>query len=243
MMSSSSTNATPSASASRHEPRAGPAGTWTIASRRSSRPAPASSSSARFRLSDDEQRKRPRHVDRERRQHRQHRVAEERAERAPAGAARAPATVSDADAVRGERRQQLVRASAGRARRPARAPASRTAASCCAGVRPARSGVASPSSIACLRPATRTMKNSSRFDAAMAANLTRSSSGVVGVGRFLEHALVEREPGQLAVDEQRGRRAASAASCERPRRPDARAGGRRSRRTCRRAPSPPAAPS
>ena len=36
-----------------------------------------------------------------------------------------------------------------------------------------------PSATACLRPATRTMKNSSRFDAAIAANLTRSSSGTV----------------------------------------------------------------
>ena len=35
----------------------------------------------------------------------------------------------------------------------------------------------SPSSTSRIRPATRTMKNSSRFEATMAANLTRSSSG------------------------------------------------------------------
>ena len=47
------------------------------------------------------------------------------------------------------------------------------------------------------------MKNSSRFDATIAANLARSSSGLRGVGGFLEHALVEREPRQLAVEERR----------------------------------------
>ena len=38
----------------------------------------------------------------------------------------------------------------------------------------------SSSSIARFRAATRTMKNSSRFEAAMAANLTRSSRGTDG---------------------------------------------------------------
>src|SRR5262245_6199719 len=42
------------------------------------------------------------------------------------------------------------------------------------------SGVVSSSSIAVLIAATRTMKNSSRFDPAIAANFTRSRSGVRG---------------------------------------------------------------
>ena len=41
-------------------------------------------------------------------------------------------------------------------------------------------GTATPAAIRRLRPATRTMKNSSRFDAKMARNRTRSSSGTVG---------------------------------------------------------------
>ena len=53
-------------------------------------------------------------------------------------------------------------------------------ASCWDGVRPARSGVVVSSSTSRRTAATRTMKNSSRFDDAMAANLIRSSSGVEG---------------------------------------------------------------
>ena len=48
------------------------------------------------------------------------------------------------------------------------------------GVSPATSGAVSPSSSACLSAATRTMKNSSRLEAAMQANFSRSSSGFVG---------------------------------------------------------------
>ena len=101
-----------------------------------------------------------------------------------------------ASAGRSVSRVELVEGAA-----PSRAPGRRTAASCCAGVRPARSGVVSSSSIARLRSATRTMKNSSRFDAVIAANLTRSRSGTCRVGGLGEHPLVEGEPGQLAVDE------------------------------------------
>ena len=52
-----------------------------------------------------------------------------------------------------------------------------------------------------LRPATRTMKNSSRLLVKMARNRARSSSGSVGVLGQLEHPLVEVQPGQLAVEE------------------------------------------
>ena len=52
-----------------------------------------------------------------------------------------------------------------------------------------------------LRPATRTMKNSSRLLAKMARNFARSSSGCAGSCAELEHAGVEVEPGHLAVEE------------------------------------------
>ena len=53
------------------------------------------------------------------------------------------------------------------------------AAAAGAGVRPARSGAVSPSASAFLSAATRTMKNSSRLQATMQANFSRSSSGFV----------------------------------------------------------------
>ena len=51
------------------------------------------------------------------------------------------------------------------------------------------------------RPATRTMKNSSRFELKIDRNFTRSSSGLDGVLGFFQHAGVELQPAQLAVDE------------------------------------------
>ena len=94
-------------------------------------------------------------------------------------------------------------------RRDERVRALAIAASCSAGVRPARSGAVSPSSIARWRPATRTMKNSSRFDGGDGRELDALEQRRRRIGRFLEHALVEGEPRQLAVDEQRARRLAS----------------------------------
>ena len=58
-----------------------------------------------------------------------------------------------------------------------------------------------PAAIRRLRPATRTMKNSSRLLAKIARNRARSSSGSVSVLGELEHPLVEAQPGQLAVEE------------------------------------------
>ena len=56
-------------------------------------------------------------------------------------------------------------------------------------------------SICCLRPATRTSKNSSRLELKMQKNFTRSSRGVAGVQRLLQDAMVELQPAQFAVDE------------------------------------------
>ena len=50
------------------------------------------------------------------------------------------------------------------------------------------------------RPETRTWKNSSRFELKIARNFARSSSGSAGVLREREHARVEVEPRQLAVE-------------------------------------------
>ena len=52
-----------------------------------------------------------------------------------------------------------------------------------------------------LRPATRTMKNSSRLFAKMERNRARSSRWSVGVLGHLQHAVVEGQPGDLAVGE------------------------------------------
>ena len=56
------------------------------------------------------------------------------------------------------------------------------------------------------RPATRTMKNSSRLLAEIERNRSRSSSGWLGLLGLLEHPAVELEPRQFAVDEPVGRR-------------------------------------
>ena len=126
-----------------------------------------------------EERKRPRDVDGERRQHRQHRVPEERAERRLARAVEL-LPGQDADAVGRPGPAAARRGSRRTAPRPCACVRSLTAASCSAGVSPARSGASRhPRPPAC-RPATRTMKNSSRLEAAIATNLTRSRSGVAG---------------------------------------------------------------
>ena len=69
------------------------------------------------------------------------------------------------------------------------------------GSSPDAAGTATPAAIRRLRPATRTMKNSSRLEAKIARNRTRSSSGSVRVLGELEHPGVEVQPGQLAVEE------------------------------------------
>ena len=102
-------------------------------------------------------------------------------------------------------RRRRARASPGRGRRARAAPAARAprremSASTSCGARPTLVGTASPVTMRRLRPATRTMKNSSRLLAKIARKLARSSSGQRRVLGEFEHALVEREPAQLAVE-------------------------------------------
>ena len=66
---------------------------------------------------------------------------------------------------------------------------------------PLAARTAIPASMRRLRPATRTMKNSSRLEAKIARNLARSSSGQGLVLGELQDAIVERQPGELAVGE------------------------------------------
>ena len=76
------------------------------------------------------------------------------------------------------------------------------AASCCKGV-PSVPGSSSRTLLAscCFRPPTRFMKNSSRLESKMAMNFSRSSSGLAGVLRLVQHAGVELQPRQLAVQQ------------------------------------------
>ncbi len=73
--------------------------------------------------------------------------------------------------------------------------------SCSAGDRPSSDTSVMPACTWPTRPATRTMKNSSRLLAEIDRKRSRSSSGWLRVGRFLEHAAIELEPRQFAVDE------------------------------------------
>ena len=120
-------------------------------------------------------------VDRHRREHREHRLAEDTcrasvarlASRSASRWMRMPAAV--------ERRHDRFVPAARTAGRPVARSAGRSAATGRAARGRRRAGPAAASSPnACSRrPATRTMKNSSRFDAKIARNLTRSSSGFV----------------------------------------------------------------
>ena len=87
--------------------------------------------------------------------------------------------------------------------RSSRSTRSRIAASASRGVSPSCERTGSPDAAWSIRPATRTMKNSSRFEEKIAQNLTRSSSGSGLVRREREHALVEVEPRELAVEQRR----------------------------------------
>ena len=125
---------------------------------------------------------------------------------------RAPGTISSRNSARVPLHQRAT--SCSRSARAPRAAAART-----------RRVRRRPAAIRRLRPATRTMKNSSRLVAKIARNRARSSSGSVRVLGELEHPVVEVQPGQLAVEEPVGGQVAAAA-----RRTAAR------RRTARRAP-------
>ena len=118
------------------------------------------------------------------------------------------------------------------------------AASCWLGVSPARSGEVSPSATACLQAGDADHEELVEVRRRDGGELDALEQRHRRVGGFLEHALVERQPRQLAVDE------AGCASCVRARRvtrsppPVGRpAAGRTLRRTCPRVPSRPSAPS
>ena len=72
------------------------------------------------------------------------------------------------------------------------------------GVMPAGSRRRTPADRCCISPATRIMKNSSRFELTMARNFSRSKSGRSSDKPFAQHAVVELQPAQLAVDVQLG---------------------------------------
>ena len=66
------------------------------------------------------------------------------------------------------------------------------------------SGSSMPASTWSCRPATRTMKNSSRLAAKIAQNFTRSSSGTSGSSASSSTRSLKSQPGQLAVEVQLG---------------------------------------
>ncbi len=144
-------------------------------------------------------RERVRRVDRQRGQHRVDPLAEEVVQLlALVGVELRP--VQDLDALVGEVRL-VTSANSAACRRRARRTGARSGRA--ARARSARTGStrASPVASRRLRPATRTMKNSSRLPAKIARNRTRSSSGTSGSRGELEHPLVEVEPAGLAVEE------------------------------------------
>ena len=158
---------------------------------------------ARLRLS-ERAAERARLVDAERRQDRQDVVSKEGIQR-PAPRSPRLAAAHNADIAIGELRQQLVageriqRGDEGVRPLPDRR-------SCSVGVSPAISRDSSPAAAASSSAATRTMKNSSRFEAAIATNLTPLEQRRDGIRRFLQDPFVEGEPRQLAVEEQRAGR-------------------------------------
>ena len=84
------------------------------------------------------------------------------------------------DALGGEQRLDLLAGSSGAARPPARARAPTPRPCVSAGVSPSGPACDRRRGCAASARATRTMKNSSRFELKMARNFTRSSSGTLG---------------------------------------------------------------
>ena len=107
---------------------------------------------------------------------------------------------ADDDALGGERRREGRASRAGTACAVSSRTRSRMRASACCGVRPSAERTASPDSACPRRPATRTWKNSSRFEEKIEQNRTRSSSGTLSSAGQLEHARVEVEERELAVE-------------------------------------------
>ena len=126
--------------------------------------------------------------DGERREDREDLAAEALVERLALARAATSSIGTIADAVLGQRRAQLVAASSASGARSSSTMRSRSSSMTCDGVRPSGPGSLSPASTWSCRPATRIMKNSSRFDVKIAANFRRSSSGMVVLLGELEHA-------------------------------------------------------
>ena len=154
-------------------------------------------------------------VDRERRQHREDLVHEPLPQLdagAPggprSGRMRMPASASSVAMAVGERPEWCAWSCSTRAR---------MRSSFSLAERPSGVGREWPAATCCLRPATRTWKNSSRLLAKMARKRTRSSSGLRSSSACVEDALVEVQPGELAVDEGHagGARCAGATAAER----------------------------
>ena len=76
----------------------------------------------------------------------------------------------------------------------------RIASRVCAALIPSGVGLERPAATCCFRPATRIWKNSSRLLAKMARKRDPLEQRVALVDRLVQHALVELEPRQLAVD-------------------------------------------
>ena len=110
----------------------------------------------------------------------------------PSAAARCPASTSAGSTS--SRNSSPCRCISSRASRQMASSTSR-------GIRPLAAGTATPAASRRFRPATRTMKNSSRLLAKIARKRVRSSSGEVGSSASSSTRLVEAQPGQLAVEE------------------------------------------
>ncbi len=80
----------------------------------------------------------------------------------------------------------------------------RMRASCSDAVSPSWLISTMPARIWPARPATRTMKNSSRLLPEMDRKRSRSSRGWLAIARLFQHAQIEAQPGDLAVDEAAG---------------------------------------
>ena len=78
---------------------------------------------------------------------------------------------------------------------------SRMLASACCGVRPSAERTPRPDAAWSIRPATRTMKNSSCICEKIAQNLTRSRSGTAGSAARSSTRSLHVEPRELAVDQ------------------------------------------
>ena len=139
-----------------------------------------------------------RRVERERRQDREDDVLEVRRQLlAPLRLDLVP--LEDPEPGLGELRQQVVRCSVSMASSASRSHDLADQRSCSGADRPSALRSVTDGLELLVRPETRIMKNSSRFEWKIARNFSRSRSGHAVEG-LLEDAPVEGEPGELAVE-------------------------------------------